>query len=77
MTWNYRIIEHDTHPDEKCFCVHEVYYDVHGKVQSWTMRAAGILGDTFEELPEILNMVAKAFTLPILKLSELDKIVPE
>lgn len=77
MTWNYRIIEHDTDQDDVGFCLHEVYYDEYGKVKSWMQYGATIAEDTFEELTGTLTTVAKAFTLPVLKLSELNKIVPE
>lgn len=43
MTWNYRIVDHSSRK-EKCFGLHEVYYDNNGDVKAWSQ--ALITSDT-------------------------------
>lgn len=80
MTWNYRIIEYDapdSYFDIGCCALHEILYDEFGKVKSWTEKPCSVVADNAEGLPSLLNNVALAFTQPSLKMSELNKIVPE
>ena len=77
MHWNYRVIKHlATDPkntsDEEYFGMYEVYYNEDGTIMSRT-ESAIVIGDTFEELEEVLEMMMKDLTLgPILIESEID-----
>ena len=52
MSWNNRVMRYSTGE----VGVHEVYYDKRGKVDVWTKDAI-IVGDTVEELLEILEII--------------------
>lgn len=58
MTWNYRIIKHDTntHPH---FAVHEVFYDEVGNITSWTADPIDVTG---ESKREVLSMLKQMLT---------------
>lgn len=72
MTWNYRVIEHDTpEPTESPFGIHEVYYDDQGRVKAWTEKAVGVAAPTVVALGEELEIMAEALKKPVLKESEL------
>jgi hypothetical protein len=72
MTWNYRVIEHDTpEPADGTFGIHEVYYDDQGRVKAWTEKAVGVAAETVVALGEELEIMAEALKKPVLKESEL------
>ena len=77
MHWNYRVIKHlATDPkntsDEEYFGMYEVYYNEDGTIMSRTEDAI-IIGDTFEELEKVLEMMTKDLTSgPVLIESEID-----
>lgn len=51
--WNYRIFKYDTGE----VGIHEAYYR-NGKLEAWT-REAMIVGDSVEELLDVLEMIKK------------------
>jgi hypothetical protein len=72
MTWNYRVIEHDTpESDMGSFGIHEVHYDEQGRVTAWTEKAVGVAAETVDALKEELEIMAEALNKPVLKESEL------
>ena len=75
MTWNYRIIFHDTHPKEQYYGLHEVYYDADGSVTGWTENPVSFTSESKAGLMETL-MTAKmdARKRSVLVESELDLI---
>lgn len=76
MTWNYRII-HSTHTlptgdIEHCYAIHEVYYDEHDAIETWTVNPTFPSGETREELAKDIEFYQQALMLPVLELTELD-----
>lgn len=65
MAWNYRVIRCN-HADG----IHEVYYDVGGKIISWTENPVCVLTSTDESLVDVWQMMTKALLLPVLELDE-------
>lgn len=55
MSWNYRIVKYS---DGSGFGLHEVYYDSEGKEKAMTDKPAGFVGDTPEEIKDVLAMAA-------------------
>lgn len=53
MSWNYRIIHHDTDA-EPWYGLHEVYYDGDGSVMAWTKDAARFSAYTLQGVQESL-----------------------
>ena len=72
MTWNYRIIKHDT-AESVYFAVHEVYYDKQGNITNWTQNPIDITGDSAKEIARTLQMILTDTKQPVLKESELEK----
>ena len=72
MTWNYRIVKHDT-GKTAYFAVHEVFYDDKGKVTNWTADPIDIVGDNKSEVVKTLKQMTSDITTPVLKESELLK----
>jgi len=69
--WNYRVFRHvhkDTILKENYvwYAIHECYYDNEGTLDCWTENPVDPYGDTLEELKNCYEMMAKAFTKPIL-----------
>jgi hypothetical protein len=63
MTWNYRLIESKV---EGGYNIHEVYYDVNGKPNSWTLRPVSVFGETPEEVYRTLRQMMRAVDKPAL-----------
>ena len=66
MSWNYRVIKHlatdpENTSDEEYFGMYEVYYNEDGSIMGRTEDAI-VIGDTFEELEEVLEMMKKDLT---------------
>jgi hypothetical protein len=59
--WDYRLIRYS----DGCLGLHEVYYR-NGAPTSVTVNAVGIAGDSVEEVAEVMGMIARALTLPVL-----------
>ena len=53
--WNYRIFKYK---DNRGYGVHEAHYDKKNNVIGWTTEAI-IVGDTVQELFEVLEMIKK------------------
>jgi len=73
MTWNYRVMRSyfEDMPDA-WYSIREVYYDNHGEVDGWTVDEAAPVGDTVEELLEILGLMRNCLDKPILDEAELE-----
>lgn len=71
--WNYRVIKHES-LDETVYGLHEVYYDKKGKPNGYTENAVAV-GDTVEELKEVLKMMLSDITKnpEVLTKEELEK----
>ncbi|HUY52958.1 MAG TPA: hypothetical protein VMV24_00050 [Candidatus Dormibacteraeota bacterium] len=70
MTWNYRIIKHDTEK-RNYFAIHEVFYDNKGKITSWTENPIDIVGESKTDIKSILKQMVVDIETPTLKESEL------
>jgi len=74
MSWNYRVLKQKyTDPKtgavEYSLGIHEVYYDKEGKPNGYTEDEAVVViseDEGIETLGEILGMMRKALTLPVL-----------
>ena len=70
MTWNYRIIKHDTEK-RNYFAIHEVFYDNKGKITSWTENPIDIVGESKAYIKSVLKQMVVDIETPTLKESEL------
>lgn len=76
MTWNFRVVEHEYPYDEDgFFAIHEVFYDSKGEVRSWTEFPVGVYTKRIKDMPEMFSTMQQALALPVLKKSELDKLM--
>lgn len=76
MSWNYRVIKHET-LTEDFYAVHEVYYEKEGLPKvSWTTDPKGPSGDNQQDFVHGLRLFLAAFAKPILVVKE-GKIVGE
>jgi len=67
MSWNYRIIRHETN-DEVWYAVHEVYYDKDGTLNGWTEDPVRFGGNDREDLLKGLAMALRdCRELPVLE----------
>lgn len=74
MTWNYRIIHHDT-KEHPYFAIHEVFYDERGKITSWTTDPIDMTGESRREvIATIKQILADSKTETLLK-SRLEKTI--
>ena len=66
--WNYRLIGKKTSsPDELiCWGIHEVYYDDDHNIEHWTEDPMDVFGLSPEEARSTYDMMAEAFTTPLL-----------
>lgn len=77
MSWNHRVLL--THvqlgPENfEHYAVHEVYYDENGAPTSWTKEPITVVGDDYEDCKASYEMIARAFTLPVLEVCTGDKL---
>ena len=72
MTWNYRIIKHDSEK-HSYFAIHEVFYNNNGKITSFTENPIDIVGETKIDIKRILKQMTLDTATPTLKESELLK----
>ena len=77
MSWNYRVVEHETYNEiyegnVLEYKIHEVYYDKHGENQWMTSEACTIFGDTPADLAYCFALMQEAFERPILKATVFD-----
>lgn len=75
MSWNYRIVlepkdETDALFSEDNFSIREVFYSPTGEILFWSDEEAAPFGVTFQEIADDFDMMAKAFLLPVLVLTE-------
>jgi hypothetical protein len=70
MTWDYRIIKHDTVKSGH-FAIHEVYYDDKGNVEAWTEEPIEIIGSSKSEIVKDMEYIISDIKQPILNESEL------
>lgn len=70
MSWNYRVLRKDVDYDAETYqihSIHEVYYDEHGNIESWTTNAITLDGfESFRDGYESLKLIQKAFEKPVL-----------
>lgn len=75
MTWNFRIIFHDT-DEYTWYGVHEVYYNQNDGIYAYTKEAMDLTNETEKELKEYIDMIQRDVNRsPILVQSEI--ILPE
>ena len=72
MTWNYRIIKHNT-SKQNHFALHEVFYDDKGKITSWTEQPIDIVGESKADIERALKQMLLDIDTPVLTESELLK----
>ncbi|ASD66092.1 hypothetical protein [Pseudoalteromonas piscicida] len=66
--WNYRVIYCEATKDEAAlYQIHEVEYNLNGKVTNWSETGAAPFGRTLEELQADADRLKSAFDKPILK----------
>lgn len=61
MSWNYRIIKHPGPDDTEWWGIHEVYYDGHGNIESYTERP-DVVGHGLDDLLGTITLLAGAVT---------------
>lgn len=71
LGWNYRVIRKQVEIDYYQYEIHEVYYDDDGTIESWTEQPIAPFGESFLELQNDLNYMAKATQKPILEEKEI------
>ena len=79
MSWNNRVILHDTDddPENWWYGLHEVYYDKTGEIERYTVNAVSFTA-TYDDGPtsiaeQLLRARVDAMRRPLLKESELPK----
>lgn len=66
--WNYRVIYCEATKDEAAlYQIHEVEYNLNGKVTNWSETGAAPFGRSMEELQADADRLKSAFDKPILK----------
>ncbi|MDW7547457.1 hypothetical protein [Pseudoalteromonas peptidolytica] len=66
--WNYRVIYCEATKEEAAlYQIHEVEYNLNGKVTNWSETGAAPFGRTLEELQADAERLKSAFDKPILK----------
>jgi len=84
MHWNYRVMKHvDRNPDwvpnvggqdETWFGIHEVYYDAEENVQSYSLHAQAVVGESLDVTKDILQKMLEACEKPVLDYVNVPKI---
>lgn len=70
MFWNYRVVNLKSMNDgENWYAVCEVFYDEETKKPE-SFSTFNLGGETVNELEDVLQMIDKAFTLPVLEESD-------
>lgn len=70
MTWNYRVVF-----DRGTYSIYEIYYDKAGNIEFFTQDSVAPGGDSIKELKQDLEWMLKTIKQPVLKLTELDKVI--
>ena len=71
-TWDYRVVHHDTDPDNEWYAIHEIYFQGETVIGA-TELPVGVIGDTVEGLYLCMSRMRDAMNHPPLRLSELVK----
>lgn len=73
-TWNYRVlVRTDEKTKEKIYAIHEVYYDGVGHPDRCTENSVAPVGESLEELKEIvMKMYLRALQEPVLLYDSLE-----
>ena len=67
MTFNQRVVKHhDKDADTTYFAIHEVHYTDDGSIEAITEKPIFPIGDTFEDLAEEIQHIAKALDYEVL-----------
>ena len=66
MSWNHRVIAHDS-KDGVYFRIHEVYYDDNNIPKSWTKEPVTIGSEDLKGIRWTLNKIKLCLNKPILK----------
>ena len=68
MTWNFRVMlfDADWPGDADYYGIAEVHYDDQGKPMRYTENPVRVTWDEGEDGAKILELMAKAFALPVL-----------
>lgn len=70
MSWNYRIVKKIE--NNECFYgIHEVYYHKDGSFRTCTVNPIEPFGETVDELKKDIELMMKAFELPVLNYEEI------
>lgn len=66
--WNYRVIFCEATKDEAAqYQIHEVEYNLNGKVTNWSETGAAPFGNTLDALRDDAERLKTAFEKPVLK----------
>lgn len=65
MSWNHRILAHDT-DGEIYLQIHEVYYDKEGVPDGYTMNAIAVSGEDLDSIKWTLDKMKECLEKPIL-----------
>ncbi|MEH6395313.1 hypothetical protein [Pseudoalteromonas sp.] len=66
--WNYRVIFCEATKDEAAqYQIHEVEYNLNGKVTNWSETGAAPFGNTLDALQDDAERLKTAFAKPVLK----------
>ncbi len=65
--WNYRILSTEDAGGNAAYQINEVYYDEHGRIQSWTNEPVSPFGERWSELRADVQHYLSAFRKPVLK----------
>ncbi|KZN38957.1 hypothetical protein [Pseudoalteromonas luteoviolacea] len=66
--WNYRVIYCEGKDNESAlYQIHEVEYNINGKVTNWSETGAAPFGHTIEDLQADADRLKSAFEKPVLK----------
>lgn len=66
--WDYRVIEKDG-----IFTIHEVYYNEYGNIRMFSKSGITPIGESLDELRNMLNSMLKALNSPILNYYKIKK----
>ncbi|TMO64208.1 hypothetical protein CWC18_06745 [Pseudoalteromonas aurantia] len=72
--WNYRVIFCDTTKGEPAlYQIHEVEYNLNGKVSNWSETGAAPFGRSMDELQADAERLKSAFDKPVLKVARKER----
>lgn len=67
--WNHRVMRHRAGTEDEYLAIHEVYYDNKEETKNvgWTDEPARIMGESVDDLRQILTWMLKSLDKPIMK----------